>query len=78
MSYFSGDLFTMLVNARLSYILIDGSLYSLRGQVILTINLLGVASPLDRLRVTLSNRDRTRLNKTSIITIYRQLVSIQR
>jgi hypothetical protein len=29
----------MLVNARLSYILIDGSLNSLRGQVILTVNL---------------------------------------
>jgi hypothetical protein len=28
----------MLVNARLTYILIDGSLYSLHSQVILTIN----------------------------------------
>ncbi len=32
----------MLVNARLRYILIDGSLYSLHGQVILTINRLAL------------------------------------
>jgi hypothetical protein len=59
----------MLVNARLLYILVDGLHYSSAGQVILTVNPFSIASPFDRLRDTLSNRDRTRPNETSIITI---------
>jgi hypothetical protein len=34
--------FTMLVNARLTHVLIDGSLYCLHSQVILTVNLLAL------------------------------------
>ncbi len=60
----------MLVNARLPYFSIDG-LFPLQfmrpGD--LDRYSLGIDSFLDRWRVTLSNRDRTRLNQTSIITI---------
>jgi hypothetical protein len=59
----------MLVNARLLHISVDGLHYSLGGPVILTFNPFFVASPFDRPRDTLSNRDRTRPNETSIITI---------
>ncbi len=48
----------MLVNTRLSFISVDGSHYSSGGQVILTINPFSVASPFERPRDTLSNRDR--------------------
>jgi hypothetical protein len=58
----------MLVNARLSYISVDGLHYSFYSQVILTVNL-DSCFTFDRLRVTLSNRDRTRPYKTFIITI---------
>ncbi len=56
----------MLVNARLLYISVDGLHYRSGGQGILTINPLAL---LDRLRITLSNRDRTRLYQTFNITI---------
>ncbi len=58
----------MIVYVRLTYILIDGSHYSSHGQAILTIILLA-SFTFDRLRITLSNRDRTRQNETFIITI---------
>jgi hypothetical protein len=61
--------FTEVVNARLSYILVDGLHYSSGSQVILTVNPSSVAPPFDRPSDTLNNRDRTRPNKTSIITI---------
>jgi hypothetical protein len=59
----------MLVNTQLSFILVDCFHNSSGSQVILTINPFSVASPFDRPRDTLSNRDRTRMNETSIITI---------
>ncbi len=59
----------MLVNARLSFISVDGSHYSSDGLVILIVNPFFIASPFDRPRDTLSNRDRTRPNETSNITI---------
>ncbi len=59
----------MLVNARMPFISVDVFHYSSGGQVILTVNPLSIASPFDRPRDTLSNRDRTRLNETSNITI---------
>ncbi len=62
--------FTMLVDVRLLYISVVGSHYNSGGQVILTINPFGVASLLDRLRITLSNRDRTRPYETINITIF--------
>jgi hypothetical protein len=60
----------MLVNARLLYISVDESHYNSGGQVILTVNPFGVDSLLDRLRITLSNRDRTRPYETINITIF--------
>jgi hypothetical protein len=60
----------MLVDVRLLYISVVGSHYNSGGQVILTINPFGVASLLDRLRITLSNRDRTRPYETINITIF--------
>ncbi len=59
----------MLVNARLSYISVDGLHYSLGGQVIFTVSLLR-RFLFDRPRDTLSDKDRTRPNETSIITIF--------
>ncbi len=59
----------MLVNASLSFILVDGLHYSSGGQVILAISLLASLHLFDRPRDTLSNKDRTRPNETSIITI---------
>jgi hypothetical protein len=59
----------MSVNARLSFISVAGFHYSSGGLVILTINPFSAASPFDRPRDTLSNKDRTRPNKTSFITI---------
>jgi hypothetical protein len=59
----------MLVNTKLLYILVAGLHYSSGGQVILTVNPFSIASPFYRPIDTLSNRDRTRPNKTSIITI---------
>jgi hypothetical protein len=56
----------MLGNVRLLYILVDGYHYSSCSQVILTVRPFGVASLLDRLRITLSNRDRTRPYETFI------------
>jgi hypothetical protein len=58
----------MLVNARRTYISIDGSFYSSCGQVFLTVYCLALLHFLT-LRITLSNRDRTRPNETFIITI---------
>ncbi len=57
----------MLVNVRLLYISVDGSHYNSDGQVILTVKPFGIASTLDRLRITLSNRDRTRPYETLIL-----------
>jgi hypothetical protein len=60
----------MLVNVRLLlYISVDGSHYKSGGQVILTVNPFGVTSLLDRLKITLSNRDRTRPYETINFTI---------
>ncbi len=59
----------MLVNVRLLYFSVDISHYNSGGQVILTVKPFGVASLLDRFRITLSNRDRTRLFQTINITI---------
>jgi hypothetical protein len=59
----------MLVNARLVCISFDGLQYRLGGQVILNVNLLASLHLFDRPRDTLSNRDRTRPNESSIITI---------
>jgi hypothetical protein len=59
----------MFANARLSFISVEGFHYSSGGQVILTVNPFSIASPFDRTRDTLSNRDRTRPNRTSIITM---------
>ncbi len=66
----------MLVNARLVYISVDGLHYRSGGQVILTINLLASLHLFDRPRDTLSNRDRTRPNETSIITIAEQYLKL--
>jgi hypothetical protein len=57
--------FTMLVNERLPYILIDSSHYSSRSQVILTISLLSNASLLTDQELHLATdteQDRTRLS----------------
>ncbi len=59
----------MIVNVRLLYISVDGSHYNSGSQVILTVKPFGVASLLDRLRITPSNRDRTRMYETLNITI---------
>jgi hypothetical protein len=59
----------MFANARLLFISVDGFHYSSGGQVILTVNSFSIASPFDRPRDTISNRDSTRPNETSIITM---------
>jgi hypothetical protein len=59
----------MLVNARLSYISVDDLHYNPGGLVILTVNPLALVHLFDRPRVTLSNRDKTRLYETINITI---------
>jgi hypothetical protein len=59
----------MLVNVRLSFISTDGFHYSSVGKVILTVNPFNIASSFDSPRDTLSNRDRTRPNETSNISI---------
>jgi hypothetical protein len=67
----------MLVNARLVYISVDGLHYSSGGQVILAVNLLDSLHLFNRPRDTLSKRDRTRPNETSIITIAEQYLKIE-
>jgi hypothetical protein len=69
--------FTMLVDARLVYISVDGLHYSSGGQVLLTVNLLASLHLFDRPRDTPSNRDRTRPNENSIITIAEEYLKIE-
>ncbi len=57
----------MLVNARLTYISIDGSLYSAHSQVILTVNPLALLHFLTDQELHLATE--TRPNETFIITI---------
>ncbi len=58
----------MLVNVRLTYILIAGSNYISRGQVILTVSFL-MSLHFDRPRNTFSNIKRTRPNEAFINTL---------
>ncbi len=68
--------FTMLVNARLLFISVDGLHYRSGGQVILTVSLQHRIHLFNRPRDTLSHRDRTRPNKTFIIKIKFQFGSL--
>ncbi len=66
----------MLVNVRLPYFSIDGSLYSSHSQVVSTVYLLASPHFWQTKSYTLSNRDRTRPNETFIIAINRKYVSL--
>ncbi len=57
------------MNAILLYIPRDGTQDSLSGTAVKTVSFLVSLLFMDRLRFTLSNRDRTRLYEFSIITI---------
>jgi hypothetical protein len=57
------------MNAILSYISRDGAKNSLSGTAIKIVNFLESLLFMNRLRFTLSNRDRPRLDETSIISI---------